>query len=132
MKEEGRDIITESIAILAITLCMIVIFVRSKHADYAFSTVPILIVPAMHLLAMMVLRTYGQVLYHGPYQLPVSLMDIVALAISCLCIIGLSTKVKNAKNKKLYIALLSGYNIILTCAYVSQLMHPILMRVVMK
>lgn len=123
--KEAVDLVTESIAILAITLCMGAIFVRRQRADYAASLVPILLVPAVHLLATLLLSRYGRFVYYGPYQLPLALADIAALAVSCLCIILLSVKVKSKKNKQLYIVLLTGYNIVLTCAFVYNILHPI-------
>ena len=120
--------VTESVAILAITLCMIVVLVRAKHPDYAASTLPILIVPFVHLITLPLFRRYGGVFYQGPYQLLQAFADIAAVAVSCLCIVLLSGKIKSTKSKKLYVFLLSGYNIILTCAYVYQTLHPILMQ----
>ena len=83
--------VTECVAILAISLCLVVVFIRAGHGDYAASVTPILVVPFVHLLA---------------------------LPVSCLMIMSFSGKIRNRKNKKLYVVMLGGYNIILTCTFV--------------
>lgn len=37
--------VTECVAILAISLCLVVVFIRAGHGDYAASVTPILVVP---------------------------------------------------------------------------------------
>lgn len=44
--------VTECVAILAISLCLVVVFIRAGHGDYAASVTPILVVPFVHLLAL--------------------------------------------------------------------------------
>ena len=44
--------VTECAAILAVTLCIMVVLVRSGNGDYAASALPVLIVPAVHLVAV--------------------------------------------------------------------------------
>ena len=48
--------VTECVAILAISLCLVVVFIRAGHGDYAASVTPILVVPFVHLLALPVDR----------------------------------------------------------------------------
>ena len=64
--------VTECVAILAISLCVVVVFIRAGHGDYAASVM----------------------------------------------IMSFSGKIRNRKNKKLYVVMLGGYNIILTCTFV--------------
>ena len=47
--------VTECVAILAISLCLVVVFIRAGHGDYAASVTPILVVPFVHLLALPVI-----------------------------------------------------------------------------
>lgn len=42
--------IVESVAIFGITVCILIVFVRSGNADYAIATLPLLIVPAANVL----------------------------------------------------------------------------------
>ena len=117
--------IMESVAILAVTICIMVVFIRSKNTDYAISVTPLLCVPAAHLLFRPVFAGLQFWIPKMPKQLSLAFTDIAALAVTCLLIFLFSSKIKNAKNKKLYIALLSGYSIILTCAYVYQTLQPL-------
>lgn len=119
--------VTESVAILAVTICMILLFIRAGHGDYAASLIPLLIVPFMHMLAVLTLHAFHGIFVSIPYALLVSFADIIGLAISCLLIIVFSNKVKSKKNKRLYIVLLTGYNILLTCAFVWQILQPLVM-----
>lgn len=121
--------ITECAAILAVTLCMVVILVRSRNGDYAVSILPLTIVPAAHLI----FGTIFQKLRFGfgamPYQMSVAFADIAALGVACLCVFALSAKVKSRRNRKVYLVLCGGYNIILTCALISQMFAPLLENV---
>lgn len=51
-------------------------------------------------------------------QSVVAFADIAAVVVSCLMIMSFSGKIRNRKNKKLYVVMLGGYNIILTCTFV--------------
>ena len=108
---------------------MIFVFVRAGHSDYAASLIPILVVPFAHLVGAPLLRMMDSFLTNVPYQLSLAFLDIAAVAIACLLVILFSGKIKSGKNKKVYIILLSGYNIILTCAFVAQTLHPILQSI---
>ncbi|MEF9866163.1 MAG: hypothetical protein RR576_12310 [Oscillospiraceae bacterium] len=118
--------LVESVSILAITACIIVLFLRSGRTDYAASTMPILVVPLVHSFTWGVSKVMHNVLQGYTAQVVLSFADIAALAVSCLLIFFFSSKIKSTKNKKLYIILLSGYNIILTCAFVYQTMFSII------
>ncbi|MBD5101615.1 MAG: hypothetical protein HDT27_02760 [Subdoligranulum sp.] len=110
--------ITECVAILAISLCMIALYVRTGHGDYALSTTPILIVPAVHLVALPVSRWTDPIFSGFPPQSIVAFADIGAVAITGLLIMFFAGKIKSAKIKKLYVCTLGGYSIILACAFV--------------
>lgn len=56
--------ITESIAILAIMLCLIVVFIRAQQSDYALGVTPLLLVPFIHLFAVAVFYL-GRVPFFG-------------------------------------------------------------------
>lgn len=116
--------LAECIAVLAITLCMTAIFIRSGHRDYAASLLPLLIVPGGHIFVWMLLKLFSNIIPNLPILLCSSFADIASLAISCLLIFFFSGKIKNKRNKKLYLVILSGYNIILTCAFVFQTLVP--------
>ncbi|MEG0178603.1 MAG: hypothetical protein RR654_03530 [Oscillospiraceae bacterium] len=109
--------LAECIAVLAITLCMTAIFIRSGHRDYAASLLPLLIVPGGHIFVWVLLKLFSNIIPNLPILICSSFADIASLAISCLLIFFFS-------GKKLYLVILSGYNIILTCAFVFQTLVP--------
>lgn len=112
--------ITESVSIIAITVCIILVFLRAKRAGYAISVIPLLLVPSMHLLVTGVLFATRSVHYPLPGVVMLAFADIAALAVSCALVVLLSSRIKSKKNKQLYVLLTIGYNVILTCAYVYQ------------
>ncbi|MEG2653193.1 MAG: hypothetical protein RSA17_06410 [Ruthenibacterium sp.] len=117
--------ITESIAISAIALCLMFLFVRGKHPDYAISVSPILLVPIIHLTALLALRAADGFLPTVPYQMMVAWADMAALAVSCALFVTFSVKIKSKKTKRLYIMLMVGYSVLLTGAYVYQTLEPL-------
>ncbi len=114
--------ITECVAILAISLCMIGMFIRTGHGDYALGTTPILIVPAVHLLARPVSMWLDSIIPSFPPQSIIAFADIGAVAITGLLIMFFAGKIKSSKIKKLYICTLGGYSIILACTFVHRTM----------
>ena len=105
--------VTEGGAILAISLCLVVVFIRAGHGDYAASVTPILAVPFVHLLALPVSWWTDSLFPALAPQSVVAFADIAAVVVSCLMIMSFSGKIK-----KLYVVMLGGYNIILTCTFV--------------
>ena len=118
--------VSECAAILAVTLCMMVVMVRSGHSDYSVSIAPLLLVPAVHLVAALVFARVPLPLGSMPYQMVIAFADIAALAVASLFLFAMAYKVKSTRNRRIYLVLLSGYNIILTCALISQTLAPIL------
>ena len=114
--------ITECVAILAISLCMIAVFVRTGHGDYALSTTPILVVPSVHLLARPVSWWMDSIISGFPPQSIIAFADIGAVAVTGILIMFFAGKIKGPKIKKLYVCLLGGYSIILACAFVHKTM----------
>ncbi|MEF9969037.1 MAG: hypothetical protein RR867_03425 [Ruthenibacterium sp.] len=129
VRKELSVIVTECVAILAITLCMVVVFVRAGHGDYAASLVPILIVPAAHLVATPLIHLFASAFTALPHQMLLAFADIAALGIACVCVVFLSAKIKSRKNKRVYMVLISGYNILLTCAFVAQTLSPLFPKI---
>lgn len=110
--------ITECAAILAISLCLIVIFIRAGHKNYAPAITPILAVPFAHLLAIPASLWIAPMLAPFPRESIIAFADIGAVVVCGLLIMFFAQKIKNPAAKKVYIILLGGYNIVLTCAFV--------------
>lgn len=120
--------VTECAAILAVTLCIMVVLVRSGNGDYAASALSVLIVPAVHLVVGTIVSKLQLSFGTMPHQMLIAFSDVTALAVACLCVFALSAKVKSPRNRKVYLFLCSGYNVILTCALISQTMAPLVER----
>ena len=119
--------ITESIAILAIMLCLIVVFIRAQQSDYALGVTPLLLVPFIHLFAVAVFYL-GRVPFFGfAPKVAVAFADIAAAAVSGAFIFSFSQHIKKSRNRKLYIALMCGYNAVLACTYVYRILAPLLL-----
>ena len=74
--------------------------------------------PFVHLLALPVSWWTDSLFPALAPQSVVAFADIAAVVVSCLMIMSFSGKIRNRKNKKLYVVMLGGYNIILTCTFV--------------
>ncbi len=118
--------ITESISILLIVLFIIFILLRGKHADYAISVCPTLIVPTGHVLVTFFLFASKNVITLQRPQIVIAFADIVFLAITCALFAIFSHKIKNIKTKHIYLFTMIGYSVILTCAFVYQTINPVL------
>lgn len=110
-----------SVAILAILCCLIVVFLRSGHADYAVSVVPILLVPAAHLAGIPLTRLVLDFYPCRPFLVRV-FTDVVGLAVACLLIAVFSRKIPTPKNKKLYLVLCTCYCVLLAFVYLYNLL----------
>ena len=82
--------VTECVAILAISLCLVVVFIRAGHGDYAASVTPILVVPFVHLLALPVSWWTDSLFPALAPQSVVAFADIAAVVVSCLMIMSFS------------------------------------------
>ncbi|NCC07999.1 MAG: hypothetical protein EOM30_08155 [Clostridia bacterium] len=118
--------ITECAAIIAIILCMVFIFMRSGHGDYALSVLPLIIVPFVQIIAPFAAHLIVGMGFSKYPAMTAAVIDICALALTCVCIILTSVKIKSKKNKNLYIILMCGYSVVLTCALVSQTIAPLI------
>lgn len=111
--------VVESVAILGITLCILVVFVRSGNADYAVAATPLLIVPAVNLVGVLAARLGGGAPVWGDqFFLIRCFLDVAGVAVACGLIVLFSGKVKNRRKKGLYVGICSAYCILLTCAYI--------------
>ena len=107
-------------------LCLIVVFIRARQSDYALGVTPLLLVPFIHLFAVAIFY-FGRIPFFGfAPQVAISFADIAAAAVSGALIFFFAQNVKKSRNRKLYIALMCGYNIVLSCTYVYRILSPFL------
>lgn len=116
--------VIESISVLAILICLFVVFIRAQRPDFAVSITPIMILPFAHLVALGILKAAVYLLPFSSYFVCLAFVDIAALAISSALLLLCSGKIKSKRNKRFYLIVLAGYNVILTCAYVYQTLQP--------
>lgn len=110
--------IVESVAIFGITVCILIVFVRSGNADYAIATLPLLIMPAANVLGWPVASLVNNMMPGNQLYLVRCFVDVLGVAIACGLIVLFSGKVKAKKKKQLYIGMCSLYCIVLTCVFI--------------
>lgn len=120
--------LVESVSILAILICIAIIFMRSGHRVAALGVTPLLLVPAVHILARGLSFWMVKWLPRMPREVMIAFADIAAVAGTGLMIFLMAGKLKAPRARKLYVSLMSGYNIILTCTYVYQTLEPLFQR----
>ncbi len=112
--------VTESIAILIIILFILFALLRSQHADYTVSVAPLLIIPFVHLIVNAAMYVAKSGTFNFRPNVVLAFADVISLAISCALFAIFSNKIKNIRTKRVYICVMVGYSIILTCAYIYQ------------
>ncbi len=117
--------VTESIAILIITLFILFALLRSEHADYAVSVTPLLITPIVNLIISGLIYVLPNSALPFEANVIIIFSHIFALAVACALFVLFSNKIKNANTKKVYVIVMLGYSIILSCAYIYQLIVPV-------
>jgi exosortase/archaeosortase len=120
--------VSESIAVLAITLCMIVLFVRSGRKEYAASITPLLLVPLSYVLGLTLFQLLEVRVFSFPVEMLLAFCAITAVAVSGVLIFAFSGKIVRRRNRQLYVALACGYNIILGCTYIFRTLSPLMQQ----
>ena len=107
-----------TIAILGVLCCLSVVFLRSGHADYAVSVLPVLFVPAAYLVAV----TFSGLILVG-WETPTA-RSVILLAGLALSLVGMglfSLRIRVKKNRRLYLALTLIYCILLAVIYLTHI-----------
>lgn len=111
--------LVESVSIMAILLCIMFIFLRSGHKGAALGVVPLLLVPFAHVAGVFLSFWAVRLLESVPRQVMIAFADIAGVLISGVLIHQFAVKlIEPGRPRKLYIILVGGYNIILTCTFV--------------
>lgn len=115
----------ESIAIIFILLCIVFVFIRSGHIDYALGVVPIILVSASHLMGVPIAKVIYS--FHGisPYLIR-CFVDVAGLALACVLTAIFSTHISSSQNKKVYLVITTIYCVVLTCVYIQNLIAVVL------
>ncbi len=104
--------VIECICIILIIFLLIFAFLRSHRKKYAISMIPLVILPAMHLIAYPISyylsRTFG--IMEGKTQ---NVITIIALIISCIALGIMSGFFNVKKNRIAYITICGIYTLVL-------------------
>ncbi len=118
--------ITESVSIVLIVLIIVFMLVRTKHADYAISVLPTLIIPAGHILVTFALFASKDIITVERPSIVFAFSDIVLLSITCALFALFSHKIKNKRTKHVYLWTMISYSVILTWAFVYQTLYELM------
>lgn len=106
--------VVESMAILMVLAVMLVLFLRAHKRDYAISVIPLMIVPAMHLVAQLI----GEM-----KSLPLlpdiqAAADVLGLAIAVAMMGMFCTKYRSRRAKYGYLCVCGGFVTALTIIFI--------------
>lgn len=110
--------VVECLAIIAVILLVIFVFLRSRKPGYALLTLPLVIVPFFHCIGQL----FGVALANSwglPFQALVVAIDVAALAISCAIIAALvQNKLTTNRQRKGFLIVSCTYQILLTWVFI--------------
>jgi hypothetical protein len=105
--------IVECLSIVAILLAIIIIFVRTGKTKYAITTLPLILVPLLHILFVIVAPDLSNALSFDKKFLIVAL-DITNLIISCILLGALSHKITTKRTRITYLISCGAFLVILS------------------
>lgn len=117
--------LVESTAIFALLLCVTIIFLRSGYRHAALGVMPLLLLPAVHLIVYPIFVWIEH--WSGIYrQVFLAFADIASLLTAGILIHRFGSRIARSNMRKLYMLLVSGYNIIVAFVFVFRLLSAIL------
>lgn len=116
--------VVECWAILAILLMMVYLFISRGKASVAGAILPLLLLPAIHLIGGPLSRLGGNYLPAIPTALIHVGLDVLAVVISCSIIGGLSRSIARRSTRNGYVLLCCGFTVILAWVLIFNTVHP--------
>ncbi|WRS26909.1 hypothetical protein U6B65_11300 [Oscillospiraceae bacterium MB08-C2-2] len=116
--------VAECGAIVAIIGIMLYMFIRSGRRVFTVLLWPLLLVPAFHLLGMVLYYFWGRNIPMGFATFAVS-MDVFGLVLSALLFGGLSRAIIPTAGRRFYLGLCMGFSTVLTGVLVNYLLKII-------
>lgn len=109
--------IVESLSIILIILGIFVVFLRSKRADYALSTIPLAIVPAAQLLSELFVPSISRGL---SLDAAIVQVGVVAgsLIIACIVMGLMSNQIRSKRSRGTYLAVCGMFLLILSSVFI--------------
>ncbi len=105
--------LVECISIILIILLMTFVFLRSGKREYAITTVPLLILPLMHVLSLLVSGPLNGVFSLDAHGITVA-MDATALVFSCLFLGLFSHRISSKKARNVCLLICVSFVVVLT------------------
>ncbi len=104
--------VIECISIIIVLMGLVLAFLRAHRKKYAFAVIPLMILPALHLLS------YPTSVYlhkfFGAAELSVQhSVTVIALVISCLALGMMSRTFSSRRNRAVFIGICGIYTVIL-------------------
>lgn len=125
-KREARNMVAESIAILAVCGLLVISFMRSRFAKGSLLVLPVAVLPAMHLLVRGILYFTKGFLFGARGVIAVAFVDVIALGISCAIIIVLGRHMKSQKPRRVYYVFMVSYCVVVGWVYIYSTLKPLL------
>ncbi len=116
--------LVECISIVMIIFLMAVVFLRAHRKDYAVTTLPLLILPLLHIFSLWVAEPISKLFPLEPAGVTVAI-DATALIISCTALGVFSNRITAKRPRRIYLILCGVFVTILTWVLISNVLAPI-------
>ncbi|MGD9559857.1 MAG: hypothetical protein AB7V55_04535 [Oscillospiraceae bacterium] len=111
--------IREGIAVLLIGVLLVFAYLRTKHYGYAVAVLPVCFIPVGHLLINLILyMTKGAFFFGIRPAVVIAFTDLLTLAITCVSIVVISRRIESKHNRRLYLAAMLAYSVLLGWAFI--------------
>lgn len=110
--------IRESIAILAVGVVIMFIFLRSRHYGYMLASLPIFLIPIFHMLVRGILYLSRDRFFGIRAPLVTAFADLLGLVVGCVVIGFIAHRIPSKKNRTLYLVVMLVFTLLLGWAYI--------------
>lgn len=110
--------LVECVCIILLILLMAFVFLRAHRKEYALTTLPLVILPLMHLLSFTVAHHIAKIMPLDTNGVTVA-FDATALVISCTILGVLSNKITAKRAKIAYLVVCGTFVVLLTWVLIS-------------
>ena len=110
--------LVECISIIMVILMVAFIFLRAHRRDYAVTTLPLLVLPLMHILSLVLATRMSGILSLNAQGITVAI-DATALVISCTVLGFFSNRISSRKARNAYLVVCGTFVVILTWVFIA-------------
>lgn len=105
--------LVECVSIILVILMVAFIFLRARRKDYAITTLPLLVLPLMHILSLVLAEHLSGMFSLNAQEITVAI-DATALVISCTVLGFFSSRIPSRKARNAYLVICGVFVVILT------------------